>query len=92
MGRLPRNEFGFPVCAFPDGNLTNGPVSWGSPTSVEIQLACPSGTKFLGLAHSHPGGVAHPSDQDVKSGFDSNSEALWIMSDTDFRMFPLVRP
>ena len=91
MGKLPKNEFGFALCQLPNGDLARGPVSWGTPTSVDIQLQCPSGSKFLGLGHSHPGGVAYPSDQDIKSGFESNSQFLAIQSDSELRIFPLVR-
>jgi hypothetical protein len=91
MGKLPANEMGFPVCQLPGGELTRGPVSWGSPTSVKIQLQCPGGSKFLGLSHTHPGGVAYPSAQDVRSAFESGAQALWIMSDNDFRTFPVQR-
>lgn len=91
MGRLPRNELGFAVCELPNGDLINGPVSWGTPTSVEIQLHCPTGSKFVGLGHTHPGGVAEPSDMDIASGFQSDSKALWIMSDTELRTFPIIK-
>ena len=91
MGKLPANEFGFALCELPNGDLTRGPVSWGTPTSVDIQLQCPQGAKFVGLGHSHPGGVAYPSDQDVASGFESNSQLLAILSDTELRIFPVVK-
>lgn len=89
--RLPKNEFGFSLCQRPDGALVRGPVSWGTPTSVEIMLQCPSGAEFVGLGHSHPGGVAFPSDQDIKSGIESGARFLAIQSDYDFNVFPIVR-
>lgn len=92
MGLLPKNEFGFALCQLPNGDLVRGPVSWGTPVSVDIQLQCQQGAKFVGLGHSHPRGVAYPSDQDIKSGFESHSEFLAIQSDSELRIFPLIRP
>ena len=91
MGKLPANEMGFPGCQLPNGNLINGPVSWGTPTSVEIQLQCPMGSKFVGLGHTHPRGVAQPSDQDIRSGFQSGAQFLAIASDTEFRVWPIIK-
>ena len=91
MGRLPANEFGFSLCQLPNGDLTRGPVNWGTPTSVEIKLQCPSGSKFVGLGHTHPGGVAEPSRQDIASGFSSGSQFLAIQSDTELRLWPIIR-
>ena len=91
MRNLPRNEFGFAICLLPNGNLVRGPVSHGTPTSVEIQLRCQQGARFVGLGHTHPGGVAYPSRQDIKSGLESKSEFLAIKSDNDIGFFPIRR-
>lgn len=60
-------ERGFTGCAMPDGRLAHGPIATGTPTSVSIPVACPPGGEPQFLWHSHPGGVAYPSKQDIKS-------------------------
>lgn len=74
------NEWGFPVCEYPNGQLTHGRVTHGTPTSVQIDTgSCPTGTKFMGMAHSHPGGVAYPSDIDVNAMRRSGASKMCIV-------------
>ena len=54
------NEIGFSICRLPSGALTHGAVSEGTPVSVNISITCPNGSEFVGLAHTHPKGVAWP--------------------------------
>ena len=65
--RLGQNEIGYALCQQPDGSYVNGPVAEGTPVSVNIPIRCPSGTKFVGLYHTHPGGVPYPSNTDIQS-------------------------
>lgn len=59
------NEFGAAVCEYPDGTLTHGTRSEGTPISVQISLDCPEGTRLAALWHTHPGGIPYPSQKDV---------------------------
>ena len=72
------NEVGFAVCRFPNGQLTTGPVSTGTPTRVNIETRCPPGTKFEAIYHTHPGGIAYPSDIDVNALRRSGAEKMCI--------------
>lgn len=88
--RLPRNEFGFAVFKTPAGGFMAGPVSTGTPTSVDIAVACPEcppGSSFYALIHSHPGGVAFPSAQDIQSAMRLGNARQCILSDNDFQCF-----
>lgn len=51
--RLPRNEIGFSLCNL-RGKVVAGPVTQGTPTAVDIKIACPPGATFFGLLHTHP--------------------------------------
>ncbi len=72
------NEIGFSLCRYPSGQLTHGPVVSGTPTSVNIPVACPPGARFEGLFHTHPGGVAYPSNTDIRSARKVRAEHLCI--------------
>lgn len=80
---IPANEYGFAICRTPAGRLVQGPTAWGTPTSVSIPLGCPAGSTFLGLFHTHPGGTAYPSEQDLKSAVAVAARILCIESDKD---------
>jgi len=83
--RLPPNEYGFSLCRTPAGKLVNGPVASGTPNSVNIPVSCPAGSRFIGLDHSHPGGVAVPSSIDIASAKKVGARVLCIQSDTETR-------
>ena len=72
------NEIGASICQFPGGGLAFGPWAEGTPQSVSIEVACPTGADFLGIFHTHPNGVPAPSPQDIKSGLASGSKVLCI--------------
>ena len=80
---LPINEYGYAMCRRADGRLVQGPTAWGTPTSVNIQVACPPGASLIGLYHTHPGGVSTPSAQDVKSARDVQAGFLCIRSERE---------
>ena len=73
-----KNEIGYSVCETSRGKLVAGPVAEGTPTSVNIPLSCPAGSKLAYLQHTHPGGIAKPSAQDVKSAYASGAKGLCI--------------
>lgn len=75
------NEVGWSICRFSDGKLTNGPVAEGTPFSVEIPVECPPGSELEGLFHTHPGGVAFPSDTDIRSAVRIGANTLCIDAD-----------
>ena len=81
MGLLDPDEIGFSMCERSDGSLTHGPVARGTPTSVSIPVSCPPGTVFVGLGHTHPRGVAFPSQQDIRSARQTGARNLCIRSD-----------
>lgn len=89
------NEIGFTLCRTPRGQIVRGPMATGTPTRVQIPVACPSGTAFFGLFHTHPGGVARPSAQDIASAQRVGAEVICVASDTELRCFGVkktVRP
>ena len=79
------NEIGASICGTPNGQIVFGPWSEGTPTSVKVNGTCPPGMTFLGIYHTHPGGVAQPSAQDIKSGLAVNAKHLCIEADGDLR-------
>ena len=78
-------EFGFSLCRTPAGGLVTGPMATGTHNRVEIPVACPAGSRFTGLYHTHPGGVALPSKTDTDSARKVGAKALCISSDTETR-------
>lgn len=73
------NEIGFSMCRYPDGRLATGPVSEGTPMGVDIAIKCPPGSRFYGMLHTHPGGIAYPSETDINSGRRVGAETLCIL-------------
>lgn len=78
---LPPNEFGFALCRFSNGRLGSGPRVTGTPMNVNIPLACPQGSTFEGLFHTHPGGIALPSQTDRASAHRVGAKVLCISDD-----------
>ena len=76
-----KNEVGASICRFPSGDITFGPWSTGTPTSVNVKLSCPTGSKFHGIYHPHPGGEPVPSTTDLKSGVKAGARYLCIDAD-----------
>ena len=77
MGNLV-NEVGASICRRPDGKMVLGPVSEGTPTSVNVLKFCPPGSIFEGLWHTHPNGAPIPSTQDLLSGIQADAKLLCI--------------
>lgn len=67
LTRRTENEIGFAMCQLPNGSIVPGDIAEGTPVSVNIPVQCPPDTRLVGLMHSHPGGVAHPSSTDIES-------------------------
>ena len=78
---MPRNEIGASICRRPNGTFVFGPFATGTPTSVNVPIKCPPGSRFHGIYHTHPGGVPIPSRQDIKSGQITGSKTLCINAD-----------
>jgi len=78
MNQWNPNEIGAAICRFPSGQFTFGPWSQGGPASVNIQTRCPNGSQFWGIYHTHPKGVALPSQQDIRSALESGARLLCI--------------
>lgn len=87
MGNV--NEIGFSICRAPDDMLVSGPVAVGTPNRVNIPIACPPDAEFIGLFHTHPGGVAKPSQLDEQSAADHNAKVMCIEADGILRCFPV---
>lgn len=84
------NEIGFSLCQVQgNGRLTHGPVSEGTPTSVDIKVECPAGSKLIGLHHTHPGGVAFPSPTDLASARAIGAQVMCINADGQYQCFGL---
>ena len=72
------NEIGASICHRLDGKMVLGPVSEGTPTSVNVIKYCPPGSTFEGFIHTHPKGVPIPSGQDLLSGVQADVKLLCI--------------
>lgn len=73
------NEVGFSICRVKaTGKLVNGPVATGTPMRVDIPVQCPPDSRFEGLYHTHPGGIAMPSAMDVRSAKQVGARVLCI--------------
>ena len=86
-GKIPPVEVGFTLCRRPSGVLTRGPAVSGTRTAVNIPLLCPPGSSLEGLFHTHPGGVAFPSQTDKSSARKFDAKVLCITNDTQTRCF-----
>ena len=72
------NEVGASICQKPNGQYVFGPKATGTPTSVNVPVSCPAGSKFVGIYHTHPGGIPVPSPMDLTSGRSVNAKLLCI--------------
>ncbi len=79
---IPGNEVGFALCRTPANKVVRGPAATGTPTSVNIPVACPPNSQFFGLHHSHPGGVPTPSPTDRASAARVGAKELCITNDS----------
>lgn len=75
------NEVGWALCRTPEGRLLSGPLAEGTPMSVNIPVGCPGGSRLAGLFHTHPAGVAFPSDTDIRSAKAVGAGSLCIDAD-----------
>lgn len=89
--RLPKNEFGFTLCRTPRGKLVRGKVHHGTPSQVVIPVTCPPASKLEGLFHTHPGGVAFPSEPDIRNAFQAKIKVLCVMNESALNCFRLIR-
>jgi proteasome lid subunit RPN8/RPN11 len=76
--RMGQNEIGASMCRKRDGSFVLGPVTEGTPMSVNVMISCPPGTEYWGPWHTHPGGIPYPSSQDMKSGRNTGAKGLCI--------------
>lgn len=53
------------LCSRPDGATVLGPRAQGSHDNVQVPYSCPTGSKPFGVWHTHPHGIAEPSDDDL---------------------------
>ncbi len=58
-------ERGYTICG--NGRLKKGPEVIGEPSRVAIPIACPRGSKPVGLMHTHPGHSLELSPQDIRT-------------------------
>ncbi len=72
------NEVGASICRRFDGSMVLGPVSEGTPTSVNVLKFWPPGSVFEGIIHTHPNGAPIPSAQDLLSGLQADAKLLCI--------------
>lgn len=86
-----RNEIGASICKKPNGKFTFGPWAEGTPTSVNVPVACPKGSAFAGIYHTHPGGVPLPSQTDLRSGIKVGADVLCINADGVVQCFTRVK-
>lgn len=88
---MPKNEWGFAMCRTPAGQLRAGPVAHGTPNNVTIDVKCGPGESVAGLFHTHPGGVAEPSQLDLQSALKlknaGRGNVLCIDADGDLKCF-----
>ena len=56
-------ETGYALCR-KGSSLVKGPTARGGPHEVSIKLACPRGSKLIGVSHHHPGGSLRLSERD----------------------------
>ena len=61
--KMDANEYARTIC-MRDGEVFWGSEAQGEPLSVSLHTNCPDG-KAIGVIHSHPGGTAEPSRQDI---------------------------
>ena len=60
-----------------------------SPSHVTLPVRCPQGSKPIGTWHSHPGGVAEPSAQDISEMRRKGFRHMCISSDTETRCYEI---
>ena len=72
------NEVGFPICRRMDGSFTRGDASEGTPVAVSVSTECPPDSELAGIFHTHPGGVAMPSQKDVSEARRVGAEHVCI--------------
>ena len=91
--RIPANEMGFSLCRTPKGRIVAGPVASGTPTRVDISVACPPGSRFVGLMHTHPklpngqGGIPQLSATDRQSALRVGAKVSCVGTEKALRCF-----
>jgi proteasome lid subunit RPN8/RPN11 len=78
---LPKNkEVGSSICRTKAGKLVPGKMASGSMTHVDVELTCPPNTQFEGVWHTHPMGLAQPSEQDYEQARKLGVKKLCVTS------------
>ena len=79
--KLPTNkEVGSSICRTKAGGVVPGKMTSGSMTHGDVELNCPPNTSFDGVWHTHPMGMAQPSEQDYEQARRHGIKKLCITS------------
>jgi len=63
---MTETERGYTICGG-RGGIRKGPEVRGTTNAVAIPIKCPSGSKPVGLMHTHPAGSLQLSPKDLKT-------------------------
>jgi len=75
------NEHAKTICQLGRELLWGSEANGSSPYNVTLRTGCPEGGKPVGIFHTHPGGVAEPSAQDLAEMRRAGLEHLCISDD-----------
>lgn len=75
------------ICQLGQRLLWGSRAKGTSPTSVSLFTSCPKGGKPIGVHHTHPGGRAEPSLQDIAAMKRAELRHLCISDDSITRCF-----
>ena len=79
--KLPTNkEVGSAMCRTQAGKVIPGKLTSGSLHSVDVELTCPPNTQLDGVWHTHPMGLAQPSEQDYEQARKFGVKKLCVTS------------
>lgn len=78
-------EKGFALCRTRAGRILPGPEAEGGPSNVRIPLACPPNSNIIGVFHTHPSGLAEPSEQDLSEARRTGLKWLCIGTERETR-------
>lgn len=85
--KMSANEIARTIC------LCNGEVKWGSeghsgsPVDVWIDPQCPDEGTAIGLYHTHPHGIAEPSEMDIIAMKKAGLPFLCIQDDNELNCY-----
>ena len=76
---LPMNyEVGAMMCKSKDGSTVLGTRASGNHDNVSVPYNCPPNSEPYGVWHTHPHGIAHPSDEDIAAGREFGLKRLCV--------------